>query len=55
MSALIHISQFLVRLPDTNFHNKTVYYEEFMKLSGIEDNIYMASISERVTTHPAHS
>ena len=30
----------LVRLPDTNFHKKTAYYEDFMKLSVIEGNTY---------------
>ena len=30
----------IVRLPNTNFHKKTAYYEDFMKLSGIEGNIY---------------
>ena len=42
----------IVRVSDTNFHKKTTYYEDFMKLSGIEGNI-MASISEGVPTHPA--
>ena len=43
---------YIVRLPDTNFHKKTAYYKDCMKLSGIEDNIYV-SILEGVPTHPA--
>ena len=31
---------YIVRLPDTNFHKKTAYYEDCMKLSEIEGNIY---------------
>ena len=41
----------IVWLPDTNFHKKPVYYEDFMKLSGIEGNIYGFNLRE-VPTHP---